>query len=147
MSFGNTHTHYAVGYDNADVALVCLFVTFRHHPIFPQFLLIFSWRWWLWNGRHLSIGNAHMEPCRGSGRPVADGAVGPRGRSWWWWWQWYFQHHVENRVWGTSQFLYRHCSVGWRVAETFLSEICRLSFWTLLKQIRFAKGSSKEGKI
>ena len=51
--------------------------------LFPQFLLIFhddddddddD------NGRHLSIGNAHMEPCRGSGRPVADGAVGPKGR-------------------------------------------------------------------
>ena len=42
MSIGNTHTHYAVGYDNADVALVCLFVTFRHHPIFPQFLQFFS---------------------------------------------------------------------------------------------------------
>ena len=34
MSIWNTHTHYAVGYDNADVALVCLFVTYRHHPTF-----------------------------------------------------------------------------------------------------------------
>ena len=84
MSLGNTHTHYAVGVGHADVALVRLFVTFRHHPIFSQFLLFFhdddddgddD------NGRHLSIGNAHMEPSSGSGRPVADGAVGPRGRS------------------------------------------------------------------
>ena len=78
MSLGNTHTHYAVGVGYADVS-VCLsrFVIFR---FFPQFLLFFhddddD------NGQHLSIGNAHMEPCRGSGRPVADGAVGPRGRS------------------------------------------------------------------
>ena len=86
MSLGKTHTHYSVGdgYDYADVALVCLFVTFRHHPIFPQFLQIFhddddddhdD------NGRHLSIGNAHMEPSSGGGCPVADGAVGPTGRS------------------------------------------------------------------
>ena len=38
MSLGKTHTHYSVGdgYDYADVALVCLFVTFRHHPIFSS---------------------------------------------------------------------------------------------------------------
>ena len=42
MSIGNTHTHYAVGDDNADVALVCVFVTFRHHPIFSLFLLNFQ---------------------------------------------------------------------------------------------------------
>ena len=37
-----TRIIYAVGVGYADVALVRLFVTFRHHPIFSQFLLFFS---------------------------------------------------------------------------------------------------------